>query len=90
MDLNDYSHEELHSALSTGSAQISILWAQMQTILASSEYFDSELSMQAAEAFKVFGEKLNQLLRDSLRGLGFTDEQIDYNVKMIRKALGFE
>lgn len=86
----NYSDEHLYTAVSSGMAQIQFTWAQIQTVLASSELFDAELSMQAAEAMREFANKSSVLLRDSLHKLGYTDEQIDDAILMLKKALGLE
>jgi hypothetical protein len=90
MDLSGYTHEQIHTAVSTGVAQIHILWLQIHSILVNSEWFDAELSLQTIEAMQEFTKKLDILQRDSLHKMGYTDEMIDEQIKIVRKALGLD
>lgn len=89
MNGNDIPDQIVRVAVSSGFTQISYIWSQVQVLLAGTEVYDAELSLQVTEAYKAFEVKVNDLLRDSLHRQGISDEQIAQRAEEIKRMLGF-
>lgn len=85
---NDITDNTIMQAISAGFISLSLTFARMQTVLAGTEVYDAELSLQLTEAWKAFEKKGEELLRDQLHKQGVTDEQINARAKQIRRMLG--
>lgn len=90
MDLNAYTQAELHQALSTYFLGIQISAVQISKILSETEKFDAELSMQVVESLASTLESANNLLIDSYKRQGLTEEDIQIRLQAVKKMFGLD
>lgn len=90
MDLNKFTQAELHNALSTLFLTIQVCAVQINKILAETEKFDAELSMRIVENLKSALDAANDLLIDSYKRQGLTEEAIQERLDMVRKMYGLD
>lgn len=90
MDLNSFTQAELHQGLSILFLGMQVSAAQVYNILTQTERFDAELSMQVIEGLKTTLNAANDLLIDSYKRQGLSDEAIEARLDAVRKQFGLD
>lgn len=90
MDLNSFTQAELHNALSVMFLGIQVSAIQINNILTGTEKFDAELSMQIVESLKSTLDAANELLLDSYKRQGLSDEAIESRLNEVKKMFGLD
>lgn len=90
MDLRKFTQAELHNALATLFLGVQVSAVQITKVLTETDKFDAELSMQVVEGLKSALDAANELLIDSYRRQGLTDEDIQERLDAVRKMFGLD
>lgn len=90
MNLDKFTQAELHNALSTLFLGIQISFVNINEVLTKTDKFDAELSMRIVENLRSALEAANELLIDSYKRQGLTEEAIQERIDAIRKMYGFD
>jgi hypothetical protein len=88
MDLNAFTQAELHAGFSLIVLQIAALGDKARDMLMQTEKFDAKLSMDFIDAVDDAMHAAHDILMDSLKRQGLTDEQIQARIDHFGELFG--
>ena len=88
MDLNSLTQAELHSGVSLLLIQIVSATVQIREVLTKTEKFDAKASLDFIASMEAAIKAANEILMDSLRRQGLSDEQIESRIEYFKEMFG--